>query len=185
MRLEGSMWSKEKTIEWEELGSKGKYKKRFKNKKNASFEKNTTTYIGDSDNYRVEESQNKYNRLSIGGNTMSKQNAADKSGRKLINEQTSDLNKSEKMYSWSVQYYINAWTMGGLKPNPIYQRPYHYFDDRTDYWGHSWQKSLISDFLSGKFIQPIHLRLMDWISLFNLIISFVIMMKDIKENIIS
>ena len=92
---------------------------------------------------------------------MSKQNTADKSGRKLINEQTSDLNKSEKMYSWSVQYYFNAWTMGELNPNPIYQRPYHYFDDRTDYWGHPWQKSLISDFLSGKFIQPIHLRLMD------------------------
>ena len=135
MRLEDNMWSKEKTIEWEELGSKGKYKKRFKNKKNASFEKNTTTYIGDSDNYRVEESKNKYNRLltNMEDNIMSTQNTADKSGRKLINEQTSDLNKSEKMYSWSVQYYFNAWTMGELNPNPIYQRPYHYFDDRTDY----------------------------------------------------
>ena len=157
------MWSKEKTIEWEELGSKGKYKKRLVNKKNSCFEKNTNTYIGDSDNYRVEESKNKYNRLltNMEDNIMSTQNTADKSGRKLINEQTSDLNKSEKMYSWSVQYYFNAWTMGELNPNPIYQRPYHYFDDRTDYWGHSWQKSLISDFLSGKFIQPIHLRLMD------------------------
>ena len=157
------MWSKEKTIEWEELGSKGKYKKRLVNKKNSCFEKNTNTYIGDSDNYRVEESKNKYNRLltNMEDNIMSTQNTADKSGRKLINEQTSDLNKSEKMYSWSVQYYFNAWTMGELNPNPIYQRPYHYFDDRDDYWGHSWQKSLISDFLSGKFIQPIHLRLMD------------------------
>ena len=27
------MWSKEKTIEWKELGSRGKYKKRFVNKK--------------------------------------------------------------------------------------------------------------------------------------------------------
>ena len=63
MRLEDNMWSKEKTIEWEELGSKGKYKKRLVNKKNSCFEKNTNTYIGDSDNYRVEESKNKYNRL--------------------------------------------------------------------------------------------------------------------------
>ena len=39
------MWSKEKTIEWEELGSKGKYKKRLVNKKNSCFEKNTNTYI--------------------------------------------------------------------------------------------------------------------------------------------
>ena len=157
------MWSREKTIEWNEIGSKGKYKKRLINKKNNAFRKKTNTYIQDSDNYRVEESKNKYNRLlkNTEDNTMSKQNTADKSGRKLINEQTSDLNKSEKMYSWSVQYYFNAWTMGELNPNPIYQRPYHYFDDRDDYWGHSWQKSLISDFLSGKFIQPIHLRLMD------------------------
>ena len=154
------MWSREKTIEWNEIGSKGKYKKRLINKKNNAFRKKTNTYKQDSDNYRVEESKNKNKRLliNIGDNTMSKQNTADKSGRKLINEQTSDLNKSEKMYSWSVQYYFNAWTMGELNPNPIYQRPYHYFDDRTDYWGHPWQKSLISDFLSGKFIQPIHLR---------------------------
>jgi|TARA_B100000287_G_scaffold27879_1_gene26400 hypothetical protein len=157
------MWSREKTIEWNEIGSKGKYKKRLINKKNNAFRKKTNTYKQDSDNYRVEESKNKNKRLliNIGDNTMSKQNTADKSGRTLINEQTSDLNKSEKMYSWSVQYYFNAWTMGELNPNPIYQRPYHYFDDRDDYWGHSWQKSLISDFLSGKFIQPIHLRLMD------------------------
>ena len=40
------MWSKEKTIEWKELGSKGKYKKRLINKKNSCFEKNTNTYIG-------------------------------------------------------------------------------------------------------------------------------------------
>ena len=155
------MWSREKTIEWKEIGSKGKYKKRLINKKNNAFEKKTNTYIQDSDNYRVEESMNVIKEHKIGDDTMSKQNIADKSGRKLINEQTSDLNKSEKMYSWSVQYYFNAWTMGELNPNPIYQRPYHYFDDRDDYWGHSWQKSLISDFLSGKFIQPIHLRLMD------------------------
>lgn len=155
------MWSREKTIEWKEIGSKGKYKKRLINKKNYAFRKKTNTYIQDSDNYRVEESMNVIKEHKIGDDTMSKQNIADKSGRKLINEQTSDLNKSEKMYSWSVQYYFNAWTMGELNPNPIYQRPYHYFDDRDDYWGHSWQKSLISDFLSGKFIQPIHLRLMD------------------------
>ena len=155
------MWSREKTIEWKEIGSKGKYKKRLINKKNYAFRKKTNTYIQDSDNYRVEESMNVIKEHKIGDDTMSKQNIADKSGRKLINEQTSDLNKSEKMYSWSVQYYFNAWTMGELNPNPIYQRPYHYFDDRGDYWGHSWQKSLISDFLSGKFIQPIHLRLMD------------------------
>ena len=155
------MWSREKTIEWKEIGIKGKYKKRLINKKNYAFRKKTNTYIQDSDNYRVEESMNVIKEHKIGDDTMSKQNIADKSGRKLINEQTSDLNKSEKMYSWSVQYYFNAWTMGELNPNPIYQRPYHYFDDRDDYWGHSWQKSLISDFLSGKFIQPIHLRLMD------------------------
>ena len=157
------MWSKEKTIEWKELGSKGKYKKRLVNKKNSCFEKNTNTYIGDSDNYRVEESKNKYNRLltNMEGNTMSTQNIAKKSGRIEINKSNSSLNKSEVMATWSVQYYYNAWTMEELNPNPIYQRPYHYFDDRDDYWGSSWQKSLISDFLSGKFIQPIHLRVMD------------------------
>ena len=163
MRLEDSMWSKEKTIEWEELGSKGKYKKRLVNKKNSCFEKNTNTYIGDSDNYGVEESKNKYKRLliNIGDDTMSKQNIANKSGRIQINKSNSSLNKSEVMATWSVQYYFNAWIMEELNPNPIYQRPYHYFDERDDYWGSSWQKSLISDFLSGKFIQPIHLRLMD------------------------
>ena len=77
------MWSREKTIEWKEIGSKGKYKKRLVNKKNSCFEKNTNTYIGDSDNYRVEESKNKYNRLltNMEDNIMSTQNTADKSGR--------------------------------------------------------------------------------------------------------
>ena len=33
------MWSREKTIEWKEIGSKGKYKKRLINKKNYAFRK--------------------------------------------------------------------------------------------------------------------------------------------------
>ena len=35
------------------------------------------------------------------------------------------------------------------------------YDDSTKHFGKAWQKQLISDFLSGKFIQPIHLRLLD------------------------
>ena len=41
--------------------------------------------------------------------------------------------------------------------NPVYQRPYTYFDKQKNYWGCKWQKDLIVSFLTGEFIQPIHL----------------------------
>tara|TARA_R110000824_G_scaffold92912_1_gene225051 strand:+ start:426 stop:2171 length:1746 start_codon:yes stop_codon:yes gene_type:complete len=155
------MWSKEKTIEWKELGSRGKYKKRFVNKKNSCFEKNINTYKRSSDNYRVEGLKNEtINHNNIGDKLMSTEKTHP-AGWEPINETLSELNKSEMMYLASIQYYWNQFKSERLNPNPIYQRPYHYNDDSTKHFGKAWQKQLISDFLSGKFIQPIHLRLLD------------------------
>ena len=99
------MWSKEKTIEWKELGSKGKYKKRLVNKKNSCFEKNTNTYKRSSDNYRVEGLMNeKINHNKIGDNNMSTERTHPV-GWEPINESLSELNKSEMMYLVPIQSY--------------------------------------------------------------------------------
>ena len=154
------MWSREKTIEWNEIGSKGKYKKRLINKKNHAFEKKTNTYKQSSDNYRVEGLMNETINHKIGDTNMSIQTNAP-SDWELINEALSEINKSEIMYLVPIQSYWNQFNNQRLNPNPIYQRPYHYNDNQPKPGGAPWQKQLISDFLSGKFIQPIHLRLLD------------------------
>lgn len=52
-------------------------------------------------------------------------------------------------------------TSGAIDKSPLYQRPYTKRDGQKGYFGDAWQKSLIVDFLKGKFIQPIHWRFND------------------------
>ena len=60
-----------------------------------------------------------------------------------------ELKTATDYFGWITKKLINM--------KPVYQRPYTYHDEDKSYWGNVWQKSLISDFLSGGFIQPLHL----------------------------
>lgn len=65
-----------------------------------------------------------------------------------------------KITTYSSNKYKTLWDAGSINKNPIYQRPYWYFDEDPNQWGQQWQKELICAFLNGEFIQPIHLRKM-------------------------
>ena len=46
----------------------------------------------------------------------------------------------------------------GINPSPLYQRPYHYEDEKRDYTGSAWQRNLIGDMLKGECIPTLTLR---------------------------
>jgi len=63
-------------------------------------------------------------------------------------------------YSGNIQFgtYMELFRSNIIDPKPTYQRPYTYDDDLSFYTGNTWQKNLISNFLSGDKIPPISFR---------------------------
>ena len=70
----------------------------------------------------------------------------------------SQISDNEKIQTYKASRYKALWDAQTIDRKPVYQRPYWYFDKDPNQWGVTWQKDLIRDFLSGVFIQPLHLR---------------------------
>ena len=68
-----------------------------------------------------------------------------------------DINNRTKFQIMSTDDYFSWLSQGLVNLSPVYQRPYTYPDKSDSHWGYPWQKTLISDFLNGAFIQPLHL----------------------------
>ena len=76
---------------------------------------------------------------------------------KTLEENKVDVDTKLEFISASEMNNLDAG--GSIDKSPLYQRPYTKRDGQKGYFGDEWQKSLIVDFLRGKFIQPIHWRL--------------------------
>jgi hypothetical protein len=68
-----------------------------------------------------------------------------------------NIDDTTKFQLVSADDYFGWLSQGLVNLSPVYQRPYTYPDVSDNHWGSAWQKELISDYLNGAFIQPIHL----------------------------